>query len=87
MLKPCYRCDNARLNDELSDNNDFAYFTIGECVKGFRIMLGSGNGKPLRIEFEQWDDSRKQWVTVGAYHPKNCPECGRPIIEYEEAHK
>lgn len=84
-IKPCHICDNARLNDELTDKNDLHYIGVGKTSPDFRIMIGSGDGKPLRIEFEKWNDKINQWVLVGRYCPKYCPECGREIIEYTEA--
>lgn len=87
FLQPCDFCDNGRLNDDLDDDNDLFYCGIGDCVDGYRIMLGSGDGKPLRIEFDRWDEKVKIWVTVGCYFPKNCPECGREIFEYGDIKK
>lgn len=77
---PCRWCDNARVNPELTDENDFASYTIGEACKNFRIMFTVGSGKPPRIEFETWNNDH--WSTVGVYYPKHCPNCGREINEY-----
>ena len=81
-VKTCHVCDNARINPELTDEDDFASFDIGKCMKGFRTMVSSGYGKPLRIEFEKWDEGAGRWVEVGRYYPKCCPNCGREITEY-----
>ena len=84
-LIPCYMCNNARLNDELDDDNDFGSFTIGNSVERYRIMLSTGWGKPLRIEVHKWVGKVGRWCTVAIYYPKYCPNCGREIKEYEEA--
>lgn len=81
---PCYLCDNARLNNELEDYNDFHSSGIGSFSKDCRIMLTSGSGKPLRIEIARWNDNVQQWEDIGIYCPKFCPECGREIKEYED---
>lgn len=85
--EPCYICDNARINDELTDSNDFHYHTVGDSEDGFRVMIGSGAGRPLRILFEQRrrvHPSRNEevWMTVGIYEPSFCPNCGRELWEY-----
>lgn len=83
VVTPCSMCLNARLDDELTDNNDFSSSTIEyNKSNNFRMMLSSGAGKPLRIEAELWSSSVKRWITVGQYYPKFCPECGRKITEY-----
>ena len=81
-LKPCYMCDNGRLNEELTDDNDLSAFGIGDSVNGFRMMYCSGDGKPPRIEVEEWDE-KAGWYKIGVYYPKYCPNCGREIKEYE----
>lgn len=81
---PCAKCYNARLDDELTDKNDFASYTIGKSEKGYRVMYTTGYGRPPRIEFETWNESCRNWDTVGIYFPKCCPECGRKITEYDE---
>ena len=80
-MEACGMCDNARINDELTDDNDYSARTIGKCADGFRMMLCSGWGRPLRIEVEQWDEN-VGWYRIGVYNPTHCPECGREIIEY-----
>lgn len=82
--EPCYVCNNARLDPELTDYNDFNSGTIGSFSKDCRIMLTSGFGNPLRIEIARWNDSIQQWVDIGIYYPKFCPECGREIWEYRK---
>lgn len=81
---PCGKCFNARFNDEITDENDFASYTVGQSEKGYRMTYNSGYGKPPRIEFDAWNESCTSWDTVGVYFPKCCPECGREITEYNE---
>lgn len=83
-LKPCHMCLNARLDDELTDKNDFSSFSIGNSAKGIRMSVDAGYGKPLRIEVSMWDEKLQENKIVSRYYPKFCPNCGRPIIEYEE---
>ena len=81
-LKPCRMCLNARVDDELTDSCDLSYITIGDCGKGFRIMIASGDGKPVRILFEhRFGDGI--WHLVGIYYPSYCPNCGRKLSEYD----
>jgi hypothetical protein len=87
FVQPCYMCDNARVNDELEDYNDFSSSTIGSFSRDCRIMLSSGNKKPLRIEIARWNDEVGQWENIGIYYPKFCPECGREIKEYKNNEK
>lgn len=79
-FKSCYMCNNARVDDELTDDNDLSYFSVGLCERGFRIMVSSGNGRPVEIIFEQW--VRNEWRLVGVYCPSHCPNCGRELSEY-----
>ena len=81
-IKRCYMCDNARINEALTDKNDLSAFGVGKCADNFRIMYCSGDGKPPRIEIEQWDE-KAGWGKIGIYYPKHCPNCGREINEYE----
>ena len=78
----CFMCDNACVNGELTDENDLSYHGVGECQEKFRIIIGSGDGKPMRILFEQWGG--KYWGTIGIYEPKFCPNCGRELVEYRK---
>lgn len=78
--KPCYMCINARVVPELTDETDLSYHPVGDCDNGFRIMIGSGNRRPMRILFEQWNG--EYWRSVGVYDPKFCPNCGRELSEY-----
>lgn len=81
----CSLCDNASVNNRLSEENDLSYHAVGETEKDFRIMIAAGGGKPIRILFERW--MGKQWNLVGIYEPSFCPNCGRPIHEYEAKRK
>lgn len=72
----------------LTDENDFSSRSVGEIHPKDNkrsIMINSGGGKPLTIEFREWFDYSKCWITVGEYYPKYCPECGRKLNEYEES--
>lgn len=81
-LKRCYMCDNGRINEHLTDDNDLSAICVGKCLKDIRIMYCSGDGKPPRIEVDEW---KKEigWYKVGIYYPKFCPNCGREITEYD----
>lgn len=82
--KPCHMCDNARVNSELTDDTDLSFFSVGKSDDGFRIMVGSGDNKPVRIEFDNWSEDRKVWLIKGLYHPNYCPNCGRKLDEYKK---
>lgn len=84
MSEACRMCFNARLDNELTDENDFSAVSIGDSVNGYRLMLCSGWGKPPRIESEKWNDNMG-WFKIGEYNFKYCPNCGRKITEYEIA--
>lgn len=82
----CEKCYNARIadpDDELTDENDFSSYSIGNCSDGYSVFLNSGNGKPVEIEVLRWSKERQQQETVAIYRPKFCPECGRPLYEYK----
>lgn len=82
MKDPCRMCNNSKVDEDLNDNNDYSAHTIGIWNdENLRLMLCSGGRKPTRIELEKWID-RIGWVTIGAYYPKYCPNCGREILEY-----
>lgn len=91
----CKFCFNARVyqpteddlltGNTLDDTNDSSSFVVGENMRPYRsIMINSGNGEPLNIEFLEWAVTRERWETVGKYYPKFCPECGRRLDEYEK---
>lgn len=81
---PCRMCFNARVgsNRELSDD-DFESLRIGDSYGGDIAIIPAGYGKPARIEFKKWDDDVLEWVLLARYYPKFCPNCGRPLTEYE----
>lgn len=83
--QPCSMCFNARIdpNAELADDNDYSYKPVGKSKDGFRIGIGAGDGRPVRIEFEMWSENCSEMITVGRYHPRFCPNCGRRLTEYE----
>ena len=93
--EPCRFCLNAHSDPEgeLTPDNDLSYSTIGFSNAGHRLMLGCGDGKPLRIIAGQWkqyptnsksyDGISGTWTDVAVYYPKFCPECGRLLDEYQ----
>ena len=92
----CKYCFNARVYKpteeelmdpfatELTDDNDSSSCGVGKSSGGTRFMISSGCGEPLRIEIDKFLELRQEWVTVGKYYPKYCPECGRRLDEYTE---
>lgn len=74
--KGCRFCFDATLEPDL-EGCDLSYHDVGESEQQKRIMIRSGNGKPMAIMFEEL--SGNQWHTVGIYEPKFCPMCGRPL--------
>ncbi|USF25539.1 hypothetical protein N510_000451 [Firmicutes bacterium ASF500] len=78
--KVCGMCNNAFADPELNSDNDLSYFGIGECEKGFRMLLRSGDGRQTTILVEKWFDGTG-WMTIGYYQPKYCPNCGRELRE------
>ena len=77
----CRFCLNARVDDELTDDNDFSSFSVGSSANNYRIMISFGGGKPGRLEVDQW--AGNHWFTVARYYPKYCPECGRKLDDYD----
>ena len=92
----CKYCFNARVYKpteeelmdpfatELTDDNDSSSCGVGKSSGGTRFMISSGCGEPVRIEIDKFLELRQEWVTVGKYYPKYCPECGRRLDEYEK---
>lgn len=74
--KGCRFCFDATIEPDL-EGCDLSYHYVGESEQKKRIMIRSGNGKPMAIMFEEL--SGNQWHTVGIYEPKFCPMCGRPL--------
>lgn len=82
----CKFCLNARVNHELTDDNDLSYHGCGIATEMHRFLITSGNGKPTSILFEK--RAQKEWITIGYYIPKYCPECGRYLMnDYSERSK
>lgn len=79
-IKACRMCFNAHTDPELNSDNDLSYIGIGECEKGFRMLLRSGDGRPTAILVEKWFDGTG-WMTIGYYQPQYCPNCGRELKE------
>lgn len=72
----CRICFDATIDPDI-EGYDLSYHGVGRAEKDNRIMIKSGNGKPMAIMFEKWNGN--QWHTVGIYETKFCPECGRPL--------
>lgn len=79
---PCDMCLSARVDPELNDNNDFSAYLIGCAQVGHRFMLCSGSNRPVRIDYEIYDEEHSVWNLYGNYYPKYCPNCGRLLSEY-----
>lgn len=79
-IEPCYMCDNARVNDALSDNNDLSCIAVGRMEGGYRMLLCAGDGKPPHIEVSRQTESG--WEHIGYYIVSYCPNCGRPVTEF-----
>lgn len=52
--KLCGMCLNARVDPDLTDENEFSFHGVGFSKDGFRIMIQSGWGKPVQILFERF---------------------------------
>lgn len=81
-LQPCYMCMSAANSEGLTKDNDLSYFSIGNTLKDYRILIGCGNGRAPRILFEK--ETNEGMDLVGIYYPKYCPNCGRKITEYQD---
>lgn len=82
VKEPCYMCNNALVDNDLSYDTDMSACSIGKCIDSkLRLMLCSGNRKPTRIELESWTELYG-WRKIGEYQPNFCPNCGRKLIEY-----
>lgn len=81
--QPCGRCLNANSDPtgELDPDYDFSSRSVGECDKGYRIMMNTGYHHNTDLTVEHWHEQHKQWETIGYYTPNYCPECGRQLFE------
>lgn len=80
--RPCHMCDSAFVNEELTRYDDLSYVSLGNFFLGYRAIIRSGDGKPVEILIEQWND--QVWEEVGRYRPKFCPNCGRELVENQQ---
>lgn len=62
--------------------NILGYVSLGNFFLGYRAMIRSGDGKPVEILIEHWND--QVWEEVGRYRPKFCPNCGRELVENQQ---
>ena len=77
----CFVCDSAKVNFTLREDNDLGYHSVGLGSNDFRIMIGSGDGKPVRIIAER--RMAAGWSPAAIYYPQFCPCCGRRLFEYD----
>lgn len=80
--QPCEMCDSALVNQEMDEDADLSYITIGKCLSDYRLVMAAGGRLPPRIEIDYRDGNRMQ--SAGVYYPKFCPNCGRRITEKEK---
>lgn len=78
---PCQMCLNARVDNSrgLTDDNDLSYVSVGSVDGGYRIMIRSGDGKPVSVIFEATNKDHNEMKVVGRYQPNFCPNCGRQL--------
>jgi hypothetical protein len=83
--QPCRFCLDASCDPEgeLTTENDYSSLPVGKVIRGYRMSIDVGCGKPLRIRIEHWNSHMQQNVLVGCYRPKFCPECGRKLVEQQ----
>lgn len=74
----CRMCDNAYINPLLCDDDDLSYVSVGDFAEKRRMMIRSGDRKPVEIIVEEFDD-KSGWHLVGDYRPNFCPNCGRDL--------
>lgn len=74
----CRYCLTAAICDELTDENDLSFISIGEPVNS-TLYICSGDGKGVYLLFDSNDHK-----SGAIYRPKFCPECGRRIFENKE---
>lgn len=79
----CKMCLNAHVDPDLTSDNDFSFFGVGECERSYRLAFRTGDGRPTGILVECYDRGIG-WNTIGFYWPKFCPNCGRRLTENEK---
>ena len=77
---PCCMCNNARVDDKLTEDDNLSYLAVEESVRPFRILFASGCGEPFRLLVQFLIDG--QWSAAAVYYPRYCPNCGRELLEY-----
>lgn len=82
--KYCRFCLNATVDSELSPDNDFSAFGIGNTEHGYNMYFRTGYKEPTAITVSRWDEKLARNVDVGKYIMKFCPECGRKLIGNEK---
>lgn len=79
VKQPCGYCVSAYCDDDLSPNHDLSYMPVGEHYAGVRMMLRSGDRKPVAVVIDLfWGH---EWQQVAYYIPRFCPNCGRELHE------
>lgn len=73
-------------DEGLHDENDGSSSSIGHCTLNYRILFNSGRGQACNVEISRWN-TKTGWIPIAQYFPKFCPECGRPLTEYEVAER
>lgn len=76
----CRFCINAYIDDELEDDKDLSYSSLGECESGYRIFFRTGDRRPTELLVQKYH-KEVGWCSIGHYQPQYCPNCGRKLIE------
>lgn len=75
----CYLCEDATTNEELTEENDLAYFIIGRAIGQYRISYRVSSKSGHFIQFEKISHIPGIWETKAYYEPNFCPNCGRKL--------
>lgn len=82
-IEPCYMCNNARVDDELTDYNDLSYIGVGKGIPQTNMYVRAGNRKPVAIIVSQFNKETCRVEDIAIYEPNYCPNCGRRLYEYD----